>query len=275
MPDELLWQVQQQALDAKIALSSDPKAHLRLDVQPEPLELTLDREGAAGFAFGRSAAAAPTFAFENRAQDLLARCRTILQMVLEEAGLGWNDIEEIVLAGGSSRMPMIRKMLAKEAGRPLTLAREGFDYDTAISIGAALYATRQSIVTDVVAHSIGIELLNDSGRPYVEPLLKKNTPLPQAVFEDSFDADANATLKVYEGESERVADYPRGPLGTLQLGNPAGPVAVRLSQDAGGLIVASVTYEGKTQSKNIEPHGTTLNLDELTARVQRVTLELP
>ena len=273
VPDELLWQVQDEALKAKIALSDAPQVQLRLDTPAGVLELPLDREARPQFAFGKSAAADPDFVFENRSQDLLTKCRIILQQVLDEAKLHWNDIDEIVLAGGASRMPMIAKLLARESGRALTLARPGFDYDTAISIGAARYGSRHAAVTDVVAHSIGIELLDDAGRPFVEPLLQKNTPLPQAVFEDSFEADANATLKVYEGESTQVRDYPRGPLGQLQLGNPAGPVRVRLSQDAGGLIEASVSYEGKTVAKTIEPYGITLNLDQLKARVQAVEME--
>ena len=277
VPDELLWHVQEKALQAKIALSESAQTKLLLDLEPEVLELTLDREAIAQPVFMRSRTTATegSFAFEGRSQDLLTRCRTILQLVLNEAGLGWNDIDEIVLAGGSSRMPMITKMLSQEAGRQLTLVRPGFSYDTAISIGAALYSSRQSAVTDVVAHSIGIELISDTGQPFVEVLLKKNTPIPQAVFEDSFEADANATLKVYEGESDKVRDYPRGPLGELQLGNPAGQVQVRLAQDAGGMIQASVSYEGKTLQKTIEPYGITLNLDELTKRVQAVKLELP
>lgn len=277
VPDELLWLVQEKALQAKIALSENSQTKLLLELGPEVLELTLDREAMAQPVFMRSRATAAegSFAFEGRSQDLLTRCRTILQLVLTEAGLSWNDIDEIVLAGGSSRMPMIAKMLTQEAGRQLTLVRPGFSYDTAISIGAALYSSRQSAVTDVVAHSIGIELISDTGQPFVELLLKKNTPIPQAVFEDSFEADANATLKVFEGESDKVRDYPRGPLGELQLGNPAGQVQVRLAQDAGGMIQASVSYEGKTLQKTIEPYGITLNLDELTKRVQAVKLELP
>ena len=294
VPDELLWQVQEQAVRAKIALSDAPQTTLRLKTDADVLELPLSREARTGFAFGKSAAE-PEFVFENRSQDLLAKCRVTLQQVLQEAGeklhadraqatgdatsappgLSWHDIDEIVLAGGASRMPMVAKMLAREAGRPLTLVRPGFSYDTAISIGAARYASRQAAVTDVVAHGIGIELLDDAGRPFVELLLKKNTPIPEAVFEDSFEADANATLKVYEGESDKVRDYPRGPLGTLQLGNPAGPVRVRLAQDAGGLIQASVRYGSQTLQKTIEPTDTSLNLDELTARIRAVQLELP
>jgi molecular chaperone DnaK len=274
VPDELLWQVQEQALQAKIALTDAPQTKLRLELPPEVLELTLDREATARFAFGKSAAE-PAFVFESRSHDLLTKCRATLQQVLQEAGLSWNDIDEIVLAGGASRMPMITKLLAQEAGRPLTLARPGFSYDTAISIGAALFGSRQAAVTDVVAHSIGIELLDDRGQAYVELLLKKNTPIPQAVFEDSFEADANATLKVYEGETSQVREYPRGPLGTLQLGNPAGMVQVRLAQDAGGLIEASVRYDGKTVQKTIEPAGSSLRLEELKPRIQAVQLELP
>ncbi|MGI4870727.1 MAG: Hsp70 family protein [Janthinobacterium lividum] len=296
VPDELLWQVQDQAVQAKIALSDAPQTTMRLETGTEVLELPLSREARTGFSFGKSAAE-PEFVFESRSQDLLTKCRATLQQVLQEAGeklhaeraketgdlsaapqkisLTWHDIDEIVLAGGASRMPMVAKMLAHEAGRPLTLVRPGFSYDTAISIGAALYASKQAAVTDVVAHSIGIELLDDAGRPFVELLLKQNTPIPEAVFEDSFEADANATLKVYEGESDKVRDYARGPLGTLQLGNPAGPVQVRLAQDAGGLIQASVRYGGKTLQKTIEPFDSSLNLDELTARIQAVRLELP
>ena len=275
VPDELLWLVQEKALQAKIALSDSPQTKLRLELAPNVLELTLDREAAPQPVFLRNRAAESTFAFENRSQDLLTRCRTILQLVLAKAKLGWNDIDDIVLAGGSSRMPMIAKMLTQEAGRPLTLVRPGFNYDTAISIGAALFARQETVVTDVVAHSIGIELLNDAGQPFVELLLKKDTPIPQAVFEDTFEADPNATLKVYEGESGSVREYPRGPLGELQLGNPAGPVRVRVAQGTDGIIQASVSYADKTLQKAIEPYGVTLNLEELTARVQAVRLDLP
>lgn len=275
VPDELHWLVQDHALQAKIALSEYPQTRMRLEIAPDVLELELEREEADDFFVPMGAADVPAFAFEGRSRDLLTRCRAILQLVLAEAKMGWNDIDEIVLAGGSSRMPMIAKMLTQEAGRPLTLVRPGFSYDTAISIGAALYGSRQAVVTDVVAHSIGIELLNDVGQPFVELLLKKNTPIPEAEFEDTLDAYANATLKVYEGESKNVRDYPRGPLGELQLGNPEGPVRVRISQDSGGLIQASVSYNGQTLNKNIEPYGITLNPEELTRRVQAVKLDLP
>ncbi|WP_210466844.1 Hsp70 family protein [Rufibacter roseolus] len=274
VPDELLWLVQEQAVKAKIALSDASQIKLRLDLPAEVMELDLDREGASQPVFMRSPGAARKFLFENRSQDLITRCRTIMQLVLNEARLGWNDIDDIVLAGGSSRMPMIHKMLAQEANRQITLNRPGFNYDTAISIGAALYARQQDSVTDVVAHSIGIELISDTGQPFVELLLKKNTPIPQAVFEDTFEADANATLKVFEGESDKIRDYARGPLGELQLGNPEGNVKVRLAIDAGGMIEASVSYDGHTIQKVIQPYGTNINLDELTSRVQSVQLEL-
>lgn len=273
VPDTLLWQVQDWAVQAKLALTDAPHTQVRLALPPTPLDISLQREAVADFAFFDDAAVSP-FVFEERSQNLLELCRTTLRNALAGAQLGWNDIDEIVLAGGSSRMPMVAKMLTREASRALTLVRPGFSYDTAISIGAARYAHARAAVTDVVARSLGIELVDDAGRPYVELLLKKNTPRPQAIFEDSFEADPNATLKVYEGESTQVRDYPAGPLGEVQLGNPAGPVLVRLEQDAGGLIVATVCYSDQTVRKSIEPYGTLLKLDELTTRIQRVQLDL-
>lgn len=276
VPDELVWQVQDAATQAKIALSDELQTTVRLPYNGEILEVKLDREEDADDFYLPTTADAG-FVFEGRSADLLTKCRTVLGLVLKEAKQGWNDIDEIVLAGGSSRMPMVARMLARVAGRPLAHARPGFSYDTAISIGAALYGSQEATVTDVVAHSIGVEFLNDADRPYVELLLKKNTPLPQAIFEEKYEALPDAILKVYEGEGTSMSDYPRGPMGELRVGNPTRcEVQVRLSLDAGGLIKASVGYDGgETRSAEIKSSGNNLDLVALTTRVQALALELP
>lgn len=280
IPDELGWQVQELALQAKLALSDAPHTTVRLAVGTNQLARVLyrDRESvppgvddADDFSFDLEVP--QLFVFEERCNQLLSQCRTLLAMLLEDAGKSWNELDDIVLAGGSSRMPMIRKMLATEAGRPLTLVRPNFDYDTAISTGAALYSRQFGAVTNVLGHTIGIKVQNEAGHSSLRHLLKKDTPVPQAIYENTFRAMRNAVLEVYEGESLLDDALLRG---SLPLENPEeGPVKVRLEIGPGGIIVANVSYDSTTLRRDILPDGISLDPAELTRRIRAVSLDLP
>lgn len=191
------------------------------------------------------------FYFEKRAEGLLVRCKNLCRGALEEAGrknsaelgrtMRWGDIDEIVMTGGSCRMPMIPKMLEAETGhRPRRV--ETFGYDVAVAVGAAYHGAHQALkadITDVVPSDIGVEVLRD-GRRRVRHLVRKNTPLP-AFARQTFDADADADLIVYEGESQLPEQCDRR--GTIDLKNDAGDtVTVELSVDEEGVLTASADY---------------------------------
>lgn len=281
VPDELDWEVQESALKAKIILSDQPQTVVSLKVGSNNLLLTLyrDRESVPhglddqdDFSFDLDAEQPEVFVFEERCNQLLATCRTLLEMLLDDAGKSWSDIDDIVLAGGSSRMPMVRKLLTKVARRPLTLARPGFSYDTAISTGAALYSRQYGAVTNVLGHTVGIKVQNEAGHASLRHLLKKDTPVPQASSENTFRAVQNAVLEVYEGESLLDDALLRG---SLPLGNPEGPVKVRMEVGPGGIILATVSYGDTTLRKDILPEGINLDPTELARRISGVSLDLP
>ena len=94
------------------------------------------------------------FYFEERCSDLLSKCASRCVMALEKFGITWADIDEIVLAGGSCRMPMIIEMLEKLSNKKIKPHREGFSYDTAIAIGAAIYGQSRGKIIDITPKSV-------------------------------------------------------------------------------------------------------------------------
>ncbi len=210
------------------------------------------------------------FYFEERSLDRLTLCKAILSNALDKAGMTWNDIDEIVLAGGSSRMPMIPKMLEQVSNKNIRRSIPGFSYDTAIAQGAALYGRNKNRVIDVSSKSIGIELKTSRG-VVNEHLIKKNSPLPISISQ-TFRAEANAVLKVYEGESINPEDCVLR--GRLELGNPSGEVLVGLSVDFNGVIHASVESESVKAQLKIKSDEGDIDAFELKEKIDAIDIRL-
>lgn len=220
-----------------------------------------------------------TFYFETRCTNLLTQVRAICQMALDEAGLSgivgtqaWSFIDEIVMVGGSCRMPMIPALLEAMAGGYHTVERypSGFSFDTAVATGAALYAQRADRVRDVAPGTYGIKVMDPKrGRHVVHHLLYKNTPLP-ATAEQEFDAGADATLELYQGAFTSVADCLRR--GHLDLANPEGRIRVLVHMGPDGtLSVACVLPGGERRTVTIRNEFFDDRTAELAERVRAVT----
>ncbi len=273
IPDDRIWDVKVKALKAKFALTEDLETDVELSGNGESITVTLYRERAesdnnqfSSLMFDED----HRFYFEERAQDKLTLCRTILSNILAKANLSWNDIDEIVLAGGSSRMPMIPKLLEKLSNRTIKKNIPGFSLDTAISQGAALFSKSGTKVYDVTSKSIGIEL-KENNRPVIEHLIKKDSALPLKITQ-TFPAESNAILKVYEGES-------RDPdlctlRGRLELGNPTGKVTIALSIDLNGLISASVEADDLKAELKIKSEAGDIDIFELQSKIDIVDVRL-
>lgn len=274
VPDDMGWELQKQALDAKFALTENEQKNITLYAGGETAEIELFRERPAS----EDALANmfivedndDKFYFEERSLDRLTQCKAVLSNTLEKAKLTWNDIDEIVLAGGASRMPMIPKMLEKLSQRTIRQNIPGFSYDTAIAQGAALYGRNKSRVTDVSSKSIGIELKTSAGS-INEHLIKKNSPLPISITQ-VFPAEANAVLKVYEGESNNPEECILR--GRLELGNPSGEVTVSLSIDFNGVIQASVEANGIKALLKIKSEESDIDAAELKAKIDMIDIRL-
>jgi molecular chaperone DnaK len=242
--------VQQIAVRSKLALSDEEQVEVLESIDDGALEETLYRtapEGADLDSLDFDAEVDDAFYFDQRSSDLLSRCQRIVEKALEEQRLPsgevrpltWADIDEIVLAGGSCRMPMIPAMLERMAGRKVRRQVEGFNYDTAIAIGAALYGLHRARVTDVVSHGLGVEVLSARGRPMIDYLIAKDTPLP-ASARRTYAAPASARLEVYEGESTDPLEASRR--GRLGLDNPAGHVTIEFRIDTDGILRVTASY---------------------------------
>ena len=262
IPLSRAFEVQRHALEAKLALSAAPEARVQLSFPEGDLDVTLQRarsestDGAERAAYDLDIGDT-TFYFEDRIQSFLQRCRVLCARALERTAfetptgtrpMTWGDLDEIVLAGGSCRIPVVRRALMDWSGMPVRQP-DTFDLDTAVALGAALYGAHRERVKDVVSHSVGVELIDPEGRLVLDHLLKKNEPLP-AHAERSYPAPANAGLKVYQGESRRPDEALLR--GSLALGNPKGRVAVTLRADMDGTLAAEARWDDTVRSIPIE-----------------------
>ena len=196
--------------------------------------------------------------FEEITADLLSRTELLLENVLVQGNLTWDDISETLCVGGSSRMPMVREMLTRLSGkRPLL-----HDPDECVAKGAALQAallTKDETVEEVnvghvLAHSLGVATVK-SGETMIDHIIPALTPLPcsqtRGGYTTTLDGQEKVQVRIYEGESHDPEAYPNGPIGVFNLdttpARPAGKpnIAVEFRCDENGRIIA-VARDGDT-----------------------------
>ena len=124
--------------------------------------------------------------FEIKTQHLLDATRDVIAELMEGLGIGWEEVDEVLLVGGSSRMPQVAKFLRRMTGKDNVV--EHSDTDLAVAKGAAivaeLYASDKTGLTDrkvvdVTAHSLGALTVSIDGKRYInEIMIKKNSKLP-------------------------------------------------------------------------------------------------
>ena len=245
------FEIQALAVEAKHALSERDWHAVTLSHAGQDLDIVLHRSPPRGSGYDEDLVTGESheamFYLEERSASLLHHCRALCESVLEgvtiEAISGaraarWSDIGQIVLAGGSCKMPMVGAMLERLAGRSIRRHIEGFSYDTAIAVGAALYGTHRERVSDVLSHGLGVKLTRN-GREYIDMVMKKDSPIPQAV-EQVYGAAERAILEVWEGESEEPDECTRR--GVLELDNPEGQVTIAMAVDSDGCLRVSADY---------------------------------
>lgn len=189
-----------------------------------------------------------------------------MEIVLRQAHLKWDELDNILLVGGSTRMPMVVRMLTELSGKE---PDRSVSPDEAVAHGAALYAnllakkqgdirsTSTFEIVDVNSHSLGLVGIDPStGRKKNQILIPKNTPLPHAVtgtFKTGKANQANVMLRIVEGESERPEACSQ--IGTCKIeplppNLPAGwPIYVKYAYLADGQL--QVTAQVKGQDKAV------------------------
>ena len=150
--------------------------------------------------------------FETKCDELFKKCIPFITNALEDAKLTKDKIDEIVLVGGSTRIPKIQEMVKEYFNKA---PRKDINPDEAVAYGAAFQAynisnneegdLEQLVVVDVTPLSLGIEILGG----YMSTIIKRNKPIPIKVTEEYFtvvDYQEKGDVKVYQGERKYAKD---------------------------------------------------------------------
>ncbi len=198
--------------------------------------------------------------FEELTQDLVNRCVKPFEQAVKDAGVQASQIDEIVLVGGSTRMPMIQDLVRKLGGGKEP--NKGVNPDEVVAVGAAIQGgvlggeVKDVVLLDVTPLSLGIETL---GGVFTK-LIERNTTIPtrkSETFSTAEDGQTSVHVKVYQGEREIAAhnnalgNFELSGLPPAQRGLPQ--IEVTFDIDANGIVNVSAKDKatGKEQSLTI------------------------
>jgi len=259
----LVAQVEQ----AKRKLSEAPETQLQIHHSGSTYSMRLDEP-----------------ALERIAAPLLARLRSPVERALRDANLSTASLDSIVLAGGATRMPIVRRMVARMFGR---FPSCDINPDEVVALGAAVQAglkmndsaLDEVVMTDVAPYSLGVAVSMHVGRDqyshgHFDPVIERNTVVPVSKVKPYYptsDKQTSLDIHIFQGEARMVRDNVA--LGKIevpisQAANQDNGVDVRFTYDSNGLLQVEATVRAttKTHTLLIEGNPGILSPEEIKER---------
>ncbi|APM38281.1 molecular chaperone DnaK [Clostridium kluyveri] len=259
-----LQRLKEAAEKAKIELSSSTQTNINLPF------ITADATGPKHIDMSLTRAK-----FNELTQDLVDRTIEPMRKALNDAGLTINDINKVILVGGSTRIPAVQEAVKSFTGKEPS---KGVNPDECVAMGAAIQAgvltgdVKDVLLLDVTPLTLGIETLGG----VATPLIERNTTIPtkkSQVFSTAADGQTSVEIHVVQGERQMAADDKT--LGRFTLSGiapaPRGvpQIEVTFDIDANGIVNVSAKDKGTGKEANITiTASTNLSNDEIDKAVK-------
>ncbi len=279
------WIIEEFKKDQGIDLSSDPLALQRIKEAAEKakIELSTAQQTEINQPFITSDASGPKHLvmtmtrakLEELVDDLVDRTLDPIKQALNDAKMKSSDIEEIIMVGGMTRMPLVQKKVEEFFGKKPNIS---VNPDEVVAMGAAVQAgvlqgeVKDVLLLDVTPLSLGIETLGG----VMAKLIERNTTIPASksqIFSTAADNQSTVEIHVLQGERAMVGDNKT--LGRFILtGIPPAPrgvpqIEVKFDIDANGIVNVSATDKGTGQSQQITITASTGISDEEIEKMKK------